>query len=104
MKKETEKRIERIARMEKALNALNAALHSMEEAHNRWEALSEERKALTAYYYNEEWRDDYEADERGELPPSLPRGVLSEDAVYNNLVEQRGEAIRMLRMATDILE
>ena len=28
---------------------------------------------------------DYEADERGELPPDLKRGVLSQDALYNLL-------------------
>ena len=28
---------------------------------------------------------DYEADERGELPPDLKRGVLSQDALYDLL-------------------
>ena len=31
------------------------------------------------------WLSDYEADERGELPPELKRGVLSQDGLYNLL-------------------
>ena len=30
-----------------------------------------------------EWREDYEANERGEIPPDLTRGVLSQDALFD---------------------
>lgn len=43
--------------------------------------------ALMAYYESPLWREDFEADEAGLLPSDLPRGVLSEDAVWN-LAEQ----------------
>ncbi len=46
---------------------------------------SEKLAALDAYYTSGEWRADYEADERGELPPYLKRGVLSQDALYDLL-------------------
>ena len=42
-------------------------------------------RLLDAYYTSGEWQDDYEADERGELPPDLKRGVLSQDALYDLL-------------------
>ncbi len=42
-------------------------------------------RLLDAYYTSGEWREDYEADERGELPPDLKRGVLSQDALYDFL-------------------
>jgi len=45
----------------------------------------EKLRILSAYYTSGEWREDYEADERGELPPDLKRGVLSQDALYNLL-------------------
>ena len=38
-------------------------------------------------YYSSDWLDDFEADEKGELPEDLKRGVLSEDALYNLLNE-----------------
>ena len=43
--------------------------------------------ALREYYEGGLWLSDYEADERGEIPPELKRGVLSEDGVYNLLCE-----------------
>ena len=40
---------------------------------------------LKSYYQNGLWLEDYESDERGELPRGLKRGVLSQDALYNFL-------------------
>jgi hypothetical protein len=42
---------------------------------------------LTSYYESGQWLKDFEADERGELPKDLKRGVLSEDGLYNLLSE-----------------
>lgn len=47
----------------------------------------EEDHAMLEEYYSSSWREDYEADERGEFPADLPRGVLSQDALYNALME-----------------
>ncbi len=41
--------------------------------------------ALRAYMDSGEWLSDFEADERGEIPPQIKRGVLSEDGLYNLL-------------------
>ena len=41
----------------------------------------EKLRLLDAYYSSEVWREDYEADERGELPPDMKRGVLAQDAL-----------------------
>ena len=38
---------------------------------------------LDGVYFS--YHEDYEADERGELPPDLKRGVLSQDALYDLL-------------------
>lgn len=46
---------------------------------------AEKIRLLDNYYTSGEWREDYEADERGQLPPDLKRGVLSQDALYNLL-------------------
>ena len=39
-------------------------------------------KELLDYYEGGQWLLDYQADERGELPPELKRGVLSQDGVW----------------------
>ena len=38
---------------------------------------------LRDYYSGGQWLRDYEADERGELPADLKRGVLSQDGLWN---------------------
>ena len=47
---------------------------------------------LEAYYTSDEWKRDFADDEAGLLPKKLPRGVLSEDGVYNLLEEYREES------------
>lgn len=52
----------------------------------------EKLAALDAYYTSGLWRDDYEADERCELPPDLKRGVLSQDGLYDLLERVKADA------------
>ena len=42
-------------------------------------------RELREYYDNGQWLLDYEADERGELPATLKRGVLSQDGLWDLL-------------------
>ena len=42
---------------------------------------------LRDYYSGGQWLLDYEAEERGELPEDLKRGVLSQDGLWNLLEE-----------------
>lgn len=44
-------------------------------------------RTLSYYMDSGLWLKDYEADERGELPPDMKRGVLSEDGLYNLLTD-----------------
>ncbi len=69
-------RADRVERVEKYERLFDEAAASRDP-----EAL----RLLEAYYASGEWREDYEADERGELPPDLKRGVLSQDALYDLL-------------------
>ena len=48
-------------------------------------SIREKLEELTDYYEGGLWMQDYECDERGELPKDLKRGVLSEDGFYNLL-------------------
>ena len=49
--------------------------------------MSDEIKELINYYESDSWLKDFEADEAGLIPNDLKRGVLSEDAVYNLLLD-----------------
>ena len=73
-------RIARITEMEQRLNRLLAW-----NAGDRTEVdtIQEDVRLLDEYYKSPLWKEDFEADEAGELPKDLPRGILSEDGIYN---------------------
>ena len=77
-----QERIERIREMESCLNRLMAWLR---ETGRPADAVREDAHRLDAYLRGGLWLADFEADEAGELPADLPRGVLSEDAAYDAL-------------------
>ena len=59
----------------------------MEALFDRARQTGEISAELTDYYFGGQWLADYEADQRGELPRDLKRGVLSQDGVWNLLAE-----------------
>ncbi len=69
-------RLNRIERIEKFERLFDEAVESSDP---------DKLRQLEAYYTSGQWQEDYEADERGELPPGLKRGVLSQDALYDLL-------------------
>jgi chromosome segregation ATPase len=105
-----ENRISRIRKMERSYNRVRKAAESLERAlevleqtqaedemeraqalqaidrtQARMDALAGEISRLQEYQSSGLWLQDFEADERGELPADLRRGVLSEDGLYNLL-------------------
>ena len=69
-------RLDRIERVEKYERLFDEAASSRDP---------EKLRLLNDYCTSGKWLEDYEADERGELPPDLKRGVLSQDALYDLL-------------------
>ena len=59
----------------------------MESLYDRALQTRQVPRELRDYYENGQWLRDYEADERGELPRELKRGVLSQDGLWNLLNE-----------------
>lgn len=76
-------RIRRITEMEQRLNRLLE--WNKGDRTTTKEIIQEDVRLLDEYYKSPLWRKDFEADEAGELPKDLPRGVLSEDGIYNAL-------------------
>lgn len=81
--------VERIRQIERYMDEIAEALRNNPE--KIWEdrSLREKINILTDYMDSGQWLADYEADERGELPANLKRGVLSEDGLYNVLADVR---------------
>jgi hypothetical protein len=96
--------IERIKQMETILDEAAEALEDLSKALERYESLQADMTELSDYYGSAEWRQDLAADEAGELPSDLRRGVLSEDGIYDLLMEDREMTLRLLQAAVAALE
>jgi len=81
--------IERIRRMELYFDIISFVMNNSPQAVLRDRHIAAMLDELTAYYDGGQWLEDYQCDERGELPSGLKRGVLSEDGVYNLLCDIR---------------
>lgn len=75
--------VERIREMEARLDRAAAAVKELERALEAYRAAREDIAALADYYDSPQWLADYDAE--GSLPPDLPRGVLSQDGIYDLL-------------------
>ncbi len=101
-RRKTMTQIERITEMEKRLNCAREALDRFSEALSAFSEAQEAVRELNAYYGSDEWNQDYDDDQAGRLPQDLPRGVLTEDAVYDLLTDNRELLVGMLETAADI--
>ena len=79
--------IERIKWMEQRFNNALAAIK--DGSADSLEVIEKDVAELSKYYGSELWKLDFAADEAGNLPPDLKRGVLSEDGSWNLLSDYR---------------
>ncbi len=96
-------RIERIQAMEAFLNETSDAVVNLANALEDYAKVQEKVRRLSAYYGSDAWYGDIAADQRGRLPEDLARGVLSEDLIYDMIVGNRDNALRMLEIGTEIM-
>lgn len=82
------KQIRRIRDMEAKMDEAKAVLERFSAAFQDYVQIQDEMAELEDYYAGD-WMKDYEADEAGKLPADLKRGVLSEDALFDLLEENR---------------
>ena len=79
--------VNRVCQMEQYMDEVAEALKSNPEKLNNSDELRKKVEILAEYMDSGQWLTDYEADERGELPANLKRGVLSQDGLYNLICE-----------------
>ena len=98
------KQTDRITEMERRLNASQEAIDKLSDALDAYEKNQKDLSKLFDYYGSTLWMKDYEDDEAGKLPEDLKRGVLSEDTVYNLIVDHHELVLRMMRIMTKAIE
>ena len=96
--------LERIQHFEMLLDRVAPVLGNLAEALDAFDDVQEDVRELSAYYESDEWREDFEADEAGNLPKDLKRGVLSEDGIYDVLSEHYALTVRLLDTVSTILK
>lgn len=94
----------RIVAGEEALDRSRAVVDAFTEALEAFENAQEDIEQVMDYLGSEEWFDDREAYEAGDVPEDVKAGILSEDLGYDLIVDNRDIAIRMLETATRILK
>lgn len=99
-----EKRLHHIQEMECIFNQAQALLNESEILQQRWQALLPQIVALENYYFGEQWREDYDASEQGEIPHDMPCGILSEDGIFNFTIAKRDHALEWLKLTVAMLE
>lgn len=79
--------IARVKQMERCYDAVRNALEKDEALLGKNEEIKESIRSLKEYQETGQWLIDFKCDERRELPSNLKRGVLSEDGLYNLLID-----------------
>lgn len=96
--------INRIKKYEHILNNSTQILNNLENALDALENNHKDLKCLSKYYGSKEWKQDFNDDRLGLIPQNINRGILSEDAIYN-LLENNKEIInKMLEIANNMLK
>ena len=91
--------IARIQDMEEIYREASAILPALQAALDAYELLRPRLAELDAYYTSPAWKADFAADEADKLPSDLPRGVLSEDGLWDLLQMQRSLQEQMADLA-----
>ena len=88
--------LQRIKDLEYKFSEVSLVLAAPDMALDEFAGVKSYIDDLREYMESGQWKADFEADERGEIPADLERGVLSEDGLYDLL----GEVDRILRRDT----
>lgn len=83
--------MERIRRMETAMDAVQNALRCRGEAARKEPEIQGMLGLLEEYMDSGQWLADYELDEAGGFLPDLKRGVLAQDTLYDLLCTPQSE-------------
>lgn len=89
MREKLQDAIARIKRYEAKLDRCNAVHIQFRKALEDFRSIQDDVRDLERYYSGRLWRADFERDERGMIPGGIKRGILSEDGIYDMLIENQ---------------
>ena len=83
--KENQELLTRVREMEDRYDEVTRVLAGLDEAISEFKDYKSDLMALKEYMESGQWKKDFEADEAGQIPSEVKRGVLSEDGLYGLL-------------------
>ena len=81
----TQTDIQRIKDFEYKFNEVSRVMAALDMAMDEYTDIKSYIGDLKDYMESGQWKADFEADERGEIPADVERGILSEDGLYDLL-------------------
>lgn len=97
--KQNQNLLTRVREMEDRYDELTRVLAGLDDAISEYKAFKPELQVLREYMESGQWKKDFEADEAGQIPAEVKRGVLSEDGLFDLL---QG-ADKILNLAKEVL-
>lgn len=79
--------IKRIEDLEYKFNEVSRVMAALDMAFDEYTDIKDWIGELKDYMESGQWRKDFEADEKGEIPEDLKRGILSEDGLFDLLAD-----------------
>ena len=79
-------------------------IKKLQEMLNEINQKQSDYQKLYNYYYSEEREQDLEDEEKHLIPENLNRGVLSEDEIYNLILDTHDVGLEMIETALKLLK
>lgn len=96
--------VERVSLMESAYDDVSEMVSSLSNSIDKYVELQAKIELLDRYQESKQWTLDYEADEAGNIPSHVKRGVLSEDGLDNLLRDVEDVEDRMTSIVADLID
>lgn len=93
-----------VGHFEEILNRTTQLIEEMEELVDGLQSNEEDYQSLVAYYGSESYHHAKNLSDTTDILKDIQCGVLSEDAVFNLMIEYRELSIKLLQTATMMLQ
>ena len=94
--------IKRIEEMEKSLNISIKIIRQFEEALKEYNKVQKHINKISKYYGSKDWYKDF--DDYNNKKTNIKAGVLSEDGIYNVIMENKEIGKELNKLSKEILE